>query len=355
MMLRLVLPLGVAALVLLGTGCSTPSTSATAKTSNLHVKTNLAPLPEAVTSFGAVTADGWLYVFGGHKGERHEYSADKVSGSFQRLNLHDGSRWETLPGSFPSQGLPLVAHAGSIYRIGGMAARNREGTKQDLFSTTHFERFQPRLGRWEPLAPLPAPRSSHDALVVGDKLYVLGGWQLAGGTNKPVWPEHGLVFNLKNPRGGWKEFPQPFQRRALAVAAQGTKLFCIGGMDSDNQTTLAVDVYDTATGEWSKGPELPPGRHRGFSCSAIALNGRIHANAFQGNLLRLSADGTAWEVVGRVQHPRLSHRIVTAGSTQLIALGGEDGEEKRPELEVLTPSAVPQFVQQPSTAALQTR
>ena len=91
----------------------------------------------------------------------------------------------------------------------------------------------------------------------------------------------------------------------------------------------------------SKGPELPPGKHKGFSCSAIAQDGRIYANMFQGDLLRLSRDGGSWEVVGRVQHPRLAHRIVTAGATQLIALGGEDGEEKRPDLELLTPSTTP--------------
>jgi hypothetical protein len=181
-----------------------------------------------------------------------------------------------------------------------------------------------------------APRSSHDAVVLGDKLYVAGGWSLAGGTNKPAWPANALVLDLKNRRAGWREFPQPFQRRALALAAQGTRLYAIGGMDSDNSTTLAVDVYDTATGRWTKGPALPPGKHKGFSCSAINQGGRIYANAFQGDLLRLTSDGTAWETVGRVQHPRLSHRLVTAGATQLIVLGGE-GEEKRADLELLTP------------------
>ena len=112
-------------------------------------------------------------------------------------------------------------------------------------------------------------------------------------------------------------------------------------MNSDNQTTLAVDIYDIKTGQWSKGPELPPGKHKGFSCSAIAQDGRIYANAFQGDLLHLARDGGSWEVVGRVQHPRLAHRIVAAGTTQLIALGGEDGEEKRPDLELLTPSTTP--------------
>lgn len=298
-------------------------------------------MPEAVTSFGAVTTDGWLYVFGGHKGERHDYSVDMVSGAFHRLKLSEGKAWETLPASAPSQGLPLVAHAGHVYRTGGMAARNAAGSKQDLFSTAHFQRFDSRLGQWQSLTPLPAPRSSHDTVVISDKLYIAGGWSLAGGTNKPVWLSNALVLDLKNPNAGWREFPQPFERRALALAAVGTRLYCVGGMNSDNQPTLAVDIYDIKTGQWSKGPELPPGKHKGFSCSAITQNGRLYANMFQGDLLLLALDGSAWEVVGRVQHPRLAHRIVTAGSTQLIALGGEDGEEKRPDLELLTPSTTP--------------
>lgn len=301
----------------------------------------LAPLPEAVTSFGAVTSDGWLYVFGGHKGERHEYSAEMVSGSFQRLKLSDGRAWESLPSAAPGQGQPLVAHDGFIYRIGGMAARNHADAKQDLYSLTLVQRFDPQSRRWEDVAPLPAPRSSHDAVVLGDKLYVAGGWQLIGGTNKPVWPANALVLDLANPRAGWREFPQPFQRRALALAALGSRVYCIGGMDSNNKPTLAVEIYDTATGQWSKGPDLPPGENKGFACSAIAQDGRIHVTAFQGDLLRLSTDGSAWEVVGRLEHPRMAHRLVTAGATQLIALGGEDGEAKRPDLELLTPAAKP--------------
>lgn len=331
--IQLLTPLSLA--LLLG-ACATSTT-----TRNESPAASLAPMPETVTSFGAVTSDGWLYVFGGHKGERHDYSADKVSGSFHRLKVSEGRSWETLPAAAPSQGLPLVAHDGVVYRTGGMAARNPAGTKQDLFSTAHFQRFDPRGGKWLALTPLPAPRSSHDAVVIGDKLYVAGGWSLAGGTNKPVWPASALVIDLKNPGAGWAEFSQPFQRRALALAGHGSRLYCIGGMNSDNQTTLAVDIYDTKTGQWSKGPELPPGKHKGFSCSAITQNGRIYANMFQGDLLRLALDGSVWEVVGRVRHPRLAHRIVAAGATQLIALGGEDGEEKRADLELLTPSATP--------------
>ncbi|MEO8427312.1 MAG: hypothetical protein ABI651_09400 [Verrucomicrobiota bacterium] len=309
--------------------------------------TSLAPLPETVTSFGAVTVSGWLYAFGGHKGERHEYSIEMVSGSFHRLRLSDGRAWESLPSAAPGQGQPLVAHGGYIYRVGGMAARNHADAKQDLYSMTLAQRFDPRKGRWEDVAPLPASRSSHDAVVIGDKLYVAGGWQLIGGTNKPAWSANGLVLDLAHPQAGWREFPQPFRRRALALAALGSRIFCIGGMDSDNQPTLAVDVYDTASGQWAKGPELPPGKHKGFSCSAIAQGDKIYVTAFQGDLLRLASDSHSWEVVGRLEHPRMAHRLVTAGPTQLIALGGEDGEDKRTELELLTPAAKPPVAEKP--------
>ena len=318
------------------------------------VSTALAPLPETVTSFGAVTADGWLYVFGGHKGERHDYSVEMVSGSFQRLDLSTGKAWEKLPSATPGQGQPLVAHDGFIYRIGGMAARNQADAKQDLYSLSLVQRFDPQTGHWEDLAPLPAVRSSHDAVVIGDKLYVAGGWQLAGGTNKAAWPANALVLDLAHPQAGWHAFPQPFQRRALALAALGSRVICIGGMDSDNQPTLAVDIYDPASGQWTKGPALPPGQYKGFSCSAIAQDGRVYVAAFQGDLLRLATDEKSWEVVGRLEHPRMAHRLVTAGKTQLIALGGEDGEEKRPDLELLTPSATPKAATATNTQTVAT-
>jgi N-acetylneuraminic acid mutarotase len=322
-----------ATLALLLAGCATTPQST--------VKTPLAPLPEAVTSFGAATAGDWLYAFGGHKGERHDYSVEMVRGSFYRLNLRAGQAWEKLPDATPGQGQPLVAHGEFIYRTGGMAARNTAEEKENLHSLDLVQRFNPQTRQWENLPSLPAVRSSHDAVVLGDKLYVIGGWQLTGSTKQAVWPANALVLDLKNSSAGWREFPQPFQRRALAVAAVGSRIYVIGGMDSNNKTSSAVEIYDTATGQWSKGPELPPGPAKGFACSAIAHDGRVYANQFQGDLLRLSTDDQAWEKVGRLEHPRMAHRIVTTGTKQIIALGGEDGEDKRPDLELLTPSTKP--------------
>ena len=56
-----------------------------------------------------------------------------------------------------------------------------------------------------------------------------------------AWPADALVLDLANPNSDWRAFPQPFQRRARALAAQGQRIFCIGGMDSDNKPTLAAN------------------------------------------------------------------------------------------------------------------
>jgi len=78
------------------------------------------PLPQAVSSFGAAVSDGWLYVYGGHRSKTHDYSTDAVLGTFYRVRLSAPGKWEKLPDGEPLQGLAVVAHAGKIYRIGGM-------------------------------------------------------------------------------------------------------------------------------------------------------------------------------------------------------------------------------------------
>lgn len=301
----------------------------------------LAPMPEAVTSFGAVSHEGWLYVCGGHKGERHEYSAPMVSGAFHRLRLAEGTAWEKLPDTTPAQGAPLVAHGNFVYRVGGMAARNQPGEKADLHSHATVSRFDIRRRVWEDLAPLPEPRSSHDAVVLGDTLYVVGGWTLAGAASRAVWRDTLLKLDLTASPPRWESLPQPFQRRALALAATGDRLYCLGGMDPTGTTLLAVDILDTRTGAWSPGPDLPPGPMKGFGASAIAQGGRIYSSGMKGEVHVLAPDGGSWSFTRKLQTPRFFHRLVPAGTTHLVAAGGEDSEGKLRDLEVLDVSLPP--------------
>ena len=137
-------------------------------------------LPRAITSFGAAVLDDSIYVYGGNHGQPHHYSVKGQSGELWRLNLKKPSAWEVAAKGPKLQGLAMVAHKGKLYRAGGFTARNGDDEEQDLWSTPEFSRFDPKTKKWEGLPPMPTPRSSFDAAVAGDTLYVVGGWSMQG-------------------------------------------------------------------------------------------------------------------------------------------------------------------------------
>lgn len=309
--------------------------------------TAFATLPApAVNSFGGAVLDDWLYVYSGHVGRTHRYSVETTAKHFRRLNLKDRTTWEDLPMGPDLQGVALVADGRFLYRIGGMAARNQAGEDHDLVSVADFARFDPASKTWQDLAPLPEPRSTHDAAVIGRTIYVAGGWTMKGGEEDSTFPETALAFDLDRPEAGWRSFPQPFRRRALSVGTQGGKLYVLGGLVGDAmKVERRVDVYDPATGTWSRGPDLPgTGRAEGFGTSAFPVDGRLYVSGASGRISRLSADGGAWEAVGQWAHPRLTHRLLAGPGHRLLAVGGNAKGMQTPVVEAVPLVALPREV-----------
>ncbi len=301
-------------------------------------RAELPPLPRPATSFGATLADGWLYIYGGNSGKAHEFHRDCVRGDFYRLKMPGGTAWETLPGGTALLSSSLVSHGGKIIRIGGMNARNAKGEKNDLHSTDEVVAFDPATGKWDKLPSLPEPRSSHDSVVVGDLLHVGGGWRLsgddgegAGSTSK--WHATALILDLSKPDAGWKSVPQPFQRRALAAVASGGRVWFLGGMDSHDEPSRAVDWWEPATGKWGKGPDLPDGSMAGFGIAGCAAAGRVLASPLSGKISALSADGRQWEEVAALANPRFFHRLLPLNDGRLLAVGGSSRKGQVPALE----------------------
>jgi hypothetical protein len=140
-----------------------------------------------------------------------------------------------------------------------MVAKNGPEEDEDLHSTAEFARFDPATKTWMQLRPLPAPRSSYDALFIGDKLYVVGGWTRAG-EGDGDWLDQSLVTDVAQQSSVWEVLPkQPFERRALAIGELDGKLVVIGGIDSDGEISRRVDVYDPATerGVWPANCRAP--------------------------------------------------------------------------------------------------
>ena len=289
-------------------------------------------LPLPVASFGAAaTESGSVYLYGGHSGTRHKYNRDEVHGDF--FHWQSGmAAWEALAKDEPAQGASLIATEKGIIRVGGMAAKNAKGDKQDLWSSETAARYDVTDKNWHPLPKLPECRSSHDSIVIGDTLYVIGGWALMGGSDLK-WHDTYLTLDLAKADATWQTHKQPFERRALAVHAIGTQLFAIGGMDSDEDIVTLVSMLDTTTGQWTDGPKLPSDKLGGFGFAAVSHEGRLFASGAAGVLLELR--GEAWVPLVKLQHPRFFHRLVSGGKGKLIALGGESKEGKKTPPEVI--------------------
>ena len=295
------------------------------------------PLDPGITSFGAAVVGDDLYIYGGHFGQPHHYSLEGQSDRLLRLHLKQPTHWETVSTGPRRTGLAAVAHGGKFYRIGGFEARNQETDKQSLWSMPDFARFDPATKQWENLTPLPAGRSSHDAVIIGDVIYVIGGWELAGeGDTK--WHDVAYSLDLSANDLKWNELPKPpFLRRALSLGEWQGKIYVIGGMQSEGGTTTATAVYDPATKSWSEGPKLNGEPMDGFGSSAILCGSRLFVSTFSGSLQSLADDGKSWVNLEKLAHPRFFHRMLPLNASQLVVVGGTSMKAgKIRELEVLT-------------------
>ena len=294
-------------------------------------------LPNGVTSFGAaVHHDGALYLFGGHLGKAHEYCWDDVHKPLLRLKLGDGAeaKWEELATDEPALGPALATHKSGLIRVGGMQPRNKKGDDADMNSVAFVRRFDPVSGKWSALPDLPKPRSSHDAFVAGDKVYVAGGWEMRGDESS-LWATTVEVLDLSANSPTWRSIKQPFRRRALAVVATETHLYCLGGLDNGGETSLEVDVLELATEKWSKGSELPDGPVKGFGLAATALDGQIVITGFSGQVHRLDREGAKWIEIGQLEQGRMFARVAPVDSKHAVVVGGGSRKGRSLKLETI--------------------
>jgi uncharacterized GH25 family protein len=293
-------------------------------------------LDPGITSFGAAIIGDDLLVYGGHFGKPHHYSKQGQSDQLLRLNLKQPTKWDVIGTGPRRTGLAAVAHAGKFYRIGGFEARNEDADKQSLWSMSDFARFDPASDQWEQLPSLPAGRSSHDALVIGDTLYVVGGWELQGEGNSK-WHDVSYSVDLSAPTLEWKELPkQPFQRRALSLGEWQGKVYAIGGMQSEGGITTETAFFDPATRTWGAGPKLNGESMEGFGSSAFLCGGQLCVTTYAGNLQVLSDDGSKWVNRGKLAYPRFFHRMLPLNTSQAVIVGGASMQTgKIRELEIL--------------------
>ena len=292
-------------------------------------------LPDPITSFGACESGGFLYVYGGHTGEAHVYSKETHSHSFARIALSENAKWESLPFNKPIQGFGMAAINDKIYIAGGSRATNCPDDKSNLSSVDEVSVFDTCSKKWESLTPLPAPRSSHELVSHGNKLYVVGGWGMKDGEGVD-WYDHGLVADLSTKPLKWEKLPKTeWKVRANSAAIVDNKLYAIGGLHKG--LSNKVYILDLKTHKWTSGPDYPgPKSMKAFGSAACNLDGRLLACAFSSQPHLLSKDGKSWEPTAtKVEDRRFFHRMVPIGNKKVVFLGGADHDGHLDTIETL--------------------
>ncbi len=292
------------------------------------VTSAFADLPFAITSFGAARIGDDIYVYGGHTGEAHSYSHEGQSNQLLQLDLNAPmAPWKKIAEGERLQGLALVAHHQRLICIGGFTALNAPGDNQDLHSQATVRAFDTTTDKWSDLPPLPSGRSSHDAAIIGDTIYVVGGWNL-NGTEPNQWHTSALSLDLSEAEPAWTELPVPgFERRALAVVAHAHKIYAIGGMDQAGPTRQ-VSTFDPATNTWTDGPALVGNQEMdGFGASGWSTGGKLIVTTYSGDIQQLADDGSAWNVIGKTKDARFFNRLLPLEENSLLSVGGANMEE----------------------------
>jgi N-acetylneuraminic acid mutarotase len=209
--------------------------------------------------------NGKIYVMGGYPGER--ITSDQVQ-------IYDSATdsWSLGPP------LPIPMHHtmaatvnGRVYVMGGEGG-NPQGGQSFFLEMNHV--LNEEAGVWEQRADMPTRRSGGGAAVIDGKIYVAGGR-----------PPRGADFAVYDPAADtWTTLPDmPTARNHLAVSAVGGKIVVAGGRFGGgvgSEMTDIVEIYDPATGTWSRGTSMLKPR---AGMASVTSRGCMYAIGGEGN------------------------------------------------------------------------
>ncbi len=285
----------------------------------------LPDMPVGKWETATVSVDGKLYLFAGYT------SGVRSSKRSDIFDPKDGT-WTRIQ-DMPS----AVTHINAVLddRTVWFAGGFKDGYKGHAIAEVW--NYDIDKDRYTAAPLLPEPRAGGGLARVGRKLHYLGGLKADRDTNAG---EH-WVLDLDHWAAGaanWQDAaPLPDPRNQFSTANVGNRIYAIGGQyhhDSMQLDQPRVDIYDTATDSWSRGPDLPKG-HSHAEAGTFVHEGRIYmvgghttpaggSKSVDPDILVLKPGGD-WELLGRLPMPLSSPAAGIAGDKLYVAGGSKDG------------------------------
>ena len=236
--------------------------------------------------------------------------------------------WKSMtPAPIARTEVAAAAVGKKIYLLGGFSEPTVSNMK-DLSIMTLVEEYDTVTDRWSSKAPLPQGLHHVGIGVIGDRIYVIGGFTQS---LLSVWKAVSTVYVYDPARDAWTEAaPMPSARGALAVAAVDGTLYAIGGYDGTDNTA-AVEVYDPVHNKWSTRAPLPIPRDHLTAASVkglvYAIGGRLSRD-YRKNLSVVHAYDPSTDRWTRIADLPTARSGITSGviAEKIYVLGGESPE-----------------------------
>jgi N-acetylneuraminic acid mutarotase len=215
-----------------------------------------APIPVGAEEIYGIAAGGKLYVFGGlAPGWKPMGMVFEYDPAVDRW-----TRKRDMPAFLHHVALATVN--GKIYMFGGFELPGKGPAAWAPVSTTW--EYDPAADSWRSMAPAPMARGAHNAVVVDNRVHVIGGAGLHPGSKEtalhPARPHRALgtheVFDpATNAWSTRTDMPTP--RNHAAAGVVDGRIFVIGGRIGSVFITTAsntdiVEEYDPATDSWGR-------------------------------------------------------------------------------------------------------
>ncbi|XP_067683137.1 kelch-like protein 24 [Haliotis asinina] len=198
----------------------------------------------------------------------------------------------------------------------------------DIFVTggglwqTSLLRYHSKKNKWTHMpAKLRRGRRRHAMVSVGNKLYVLGGYNSELGEGERVQK---TVEEYDIGSGEWEESGElQIAVSSVSAAVLGEKILLFGGEKNDKTDTASIQCYDTRTRKTSIVAQLP------IACKlsrAVVCDGVAYVVLFDGKVIRFH-DNNVIENIGVIKTFERVHFGLIHRQGSLVLLGGQEVNE----------------------------